>query len=244
MYVISLKSSDSRRRLIKQQFEKTNTAFRFFDAIDGRESFPELASDYDMVRRLWLTSGKKPMPGEVGCYASHYSLWLKCVSEQRPLIVCEDDIHLHKDANEIIKKALNNVDRYGFLRLESIEPGGSSLVVHRENEFSFRLMHDNYGGLRAYAISPKAASQLIKHRWYFPVDCFVGANYIHNVDSFQMAPTLVVHHGDEITTIQEKKLQKTAWYRAPSREAYTIYKKIRLYLRYKYNCRKVIANQT
>ncbi|RXJ72981.1 glycosyltransferase [Veronia nyctiphanis] len=239
VFVISLMCSESRRQHVSNEFTKAGVSFEFFDAIDGRTSMPLLGVDYDNPKRLWLTSGKPPLPGECGCYASHYNLWLKCVYENRPIIICEDDIYLNERAEQVIANALDSVRTYGFLRLEAIEPGGRSFCVEEKGDFTYRLMEDNYGGLRAYAISPEAASRLIKHRWCFPVDCFVGANYIHGVDSFQMSPTLVVHHGDEETTFQNNTRQKTVWYRAPSRELYSLYKKVRLFLRYKRNSKAI-----
>ncbi|CCF80089.1 putative lipopolysaccharide biosynthesis protein [Helicobacter bizzozeronii CCUG 35545] len=32
--------------------------------------------------------------GELGCYASHYSLWQKCIQLHEPIAILEDDVHL------------------------------------------------------------------------------------------------------------------------------------------------------
>ncbi|HDZ9284767.1 TPA: glycosyltransferase family 25 protein, partial [Vibrio cholerae] len=91
IYVISLKNSLDRRASIEQQMTSHGLKFEFFDAIDGRIDPPHpLFANYDYTKRLWLTSGKMPMRGELGCYASHYLLWQKCVELNAPIVVLED----------------------------------------------------------------------------------------------------------------------------------------------------------
>lgn len=236
IFVINLKKSTDRREKIKEEFRTKGIDFTFFDAIDGRESPHFIYDDYDLKKRLWLTSGKYPLLGELGCYASHYLLWLKCIELNHPIIICEDDIELNENANEIIKTAFKQVKEYGFLRLESLmnESENESYLVSTKDGYSIRLIKNNSDGFRSYAINPQAAAKLIKHRWCLPVDCFVGANYLHGQFSYQLSPTLVIEHGKYESTIQiEDDKNKTPLYRKPSRELYTLYKKIRLYLNYK-----------
>ncbi|MBV7298646.1 glycosyltransferase family 25 protein [Enterovibrio paralichthyis] len=225
IHVISLKRSRERRELVARQMETKKLDFAFFDAVDGHQGTPTLAQDYDYAKRLWFTSGKMPSLGEVGCYASHYYLWLKCIELGHSIIVCEDDIELNENAAEIVPLALEQADTYGFIRLEAIEPNGKYKQVNQIGDYTISLMEDNYGGLRAYAISPSAAMRLIKHRWCLPVDCFVGANYIHGQYSYQLSPCLVVDHGHHVSTIQNADNNKTAIHRKPTRELYSLYKK-------------------
>ncbi|STO56893.1 Lipooligosaccharide biosynthesis protein lex-1 [Grimontia hollisae] len=237
VYVISLKRSVERREKIAKEMAEKNIAFTFFDAVDGHLGEPELAADYDYRKRLWLTSGKMPNKGELGCYASHYALWLKCIELGEPIIICEDDIELHENAKSIVEYALMAANEYGFIRMQSVCKGSATTEVIKDGEFSLHLMRDNYGGLCAYAISPKAASRLIKHRWCFPVDCFVGANYIHGQYSYQLEPCFMADHIGNESTIQFEKMEKPPFYRKLSRELYTLYKKIMLSIMYWKKCR-------
>ncbi|MEI8608452.1 glycosyltransferase family 25 protein [Enterovibrio sp. Hal110] len=226
VYVISLKGSIERRDKVAKEMAEKKIVFTFFDAVDGRVSVPELAIDYDYRKRLWLTSGYMPSKGELGCYASHYSLWIKCLELGEPIIVCEDDITLSDDAASILALANEKVQGYGFIRLESIEPNGEYIPVEHLESGTINLMKDNYGGTRAYAISPKAALRFVKHRWCYPVDCFIGANFIHGQYSYQMEPHFVKTHGEDCSTVQDAKRNRTPIYRKLSRELYTLYKKI------------------
>ncbi|MGF1765978.1 glycosyltransferase family 25 protein [Enterovibrio makurazakiensis] len=233
VYVISLPRCTDRREKVAKEMADKQIEFSFFDAVDGHQNTPMLAEDYNYRKRLWLTSGKMPSKGELGCYASHYQLWLKCIERNRPIVVCEDDIELHQNAAEILDVALKEVKRFGFIRLEDIEAGGEFTEVERRGQYQLNLMKDNYGGLRAYAISPEVASKLIKHRWCLPVDCFVGANYIHGQYSYQLTPCFVEKHGFYKSTIQANDGFKTPIYRKLSRELYTAYKKLMLVKMYR-----------
>lgn len=214
------------------EMARKNIAFTFFDAVDGYQGTPMLAEDYNYRKRLWLTSGKAPSRGEVGCYASHYALWLKCIELGEPIIICEDDIELHDNANSIADYALEAAKEYGFVRLQAPCDGGELIKVAQEGDFTMSLMKDNFGGLCAYAMSPQAAARLVKHRWCLPVDCFVGANYLHGQYSYQLEPCFMATHVGEQSTIQHEATKKTPLHRKPTRELYTLYKKCMLSLMY------------
>ena len=232
VYVISLLRCENRRNFVAEQMKNKDIKFNFFDAVDGREKIDQFTQDYDYTKRLWLTSGKMPLLTEIACYASHYSLWLKCINENKPIVIIEDDVLLADNANAIINIALEKAEKYGFVRLEDGFDKENEKEIENADGIKINLMRNNALGARAYAISPNAALRLIKHRWCFPVDCYMGANYIHGQFSYVLYPSLALNH-DELfdTTIHEKAL-KTACYRKPSRELYTLYKKIMLSIMY------------
>ncbi|ENM3991490.1 glycosyltransferase family 25 protein, partial [Vibrio cholerae] len=127
IYVISLKNSLDRRASIEQQMTSHGLKFEFFDAIDGRIDPPHpLFANYDYTKRLWLTSGKMPMRGELGCYASHYLLWQKCVELNAPIVVLEDDVIINENFPQYLSIMKDKTNEYGFLRLEP-EVGKCSL---------------------------------------------------------------------------------------------------------------------
>lgn len=245
VFVINLKKSTTRREEIQEEFHSKGVNFTFFDAIDGRETNHFIYDDYNYPKRLWLTSGKPPSPGELGCYASHYLLWLKCIELNQPIIVCEDDIQLNDNAESIIQTTFERIHEFGFLRLEPLVDfrPSESHVIEANIDCQIRLMKNNFGGARSYAISPAAASKLIKHAWCFPVDCFIGAHYLHHQFSYQLSPTLITEElGIHETTIQnnaEPELNRTPIYRKITREIYTLYKKIRLNMRYQNELKKM-----
>ena len=229
IYVISLKRSPARRQRVIEQMASHGVDFEFFDAVDGQFEHP-LFADYNYKKCLWLTSGKMPTRGEMGCYASHYLLWMHSVAINQSIVVLEDDAILLPSFKKTINMIADDVNKLGFIRLEPVIRGKTQLVSVREN-YKILMMEDNFGGMRGYAISPKSAAKLIKHRWSLPVDCFVGLAYLHNMTSYAIEPSIVAHDEVVPTTVQ-LGFSKTAWYRKPSRELYTLYKKIMIKLAY------------
>lgn len=234
VFVISLKRSQERRDYISAQLQAQNIDFNFFDAIDGGDKSNPLLKRYNYAKRLWLSSGKMPTNGEIGCYASHYSLWQKCVDMGQPLVVVEDDAKICPNAAKTQMIAAEKIQQYGFLRLESVIRGETILMEQGEH---YRISHmsDNFGGLRAYAIAPWAAQKLLNgsKSWSLPVDNYIGAPYFHGMESYHLHPEFAEDTRPFETTIQFYEKIKTPFYRKPSRELYTAYRQLRHYFHYK-----------
>lgn len=224
VFVISLKRSQDRRDHIAAQLQAQNIDFTFFDAIDGGDTSSPLLKRYNYPKRLWLTSGKMPTNGEIGCYASHYSLWQKCVDMGQPLVVIEDDAKICPNAIQNLATVADKIQKYGFLRLESVIRGETILMEHDEH-FRINHMSDNFGGTRAYAVAPWAAQKLLdgSKDWSLPVDNYIGASYFHNMESYHLSPNFAEVTDTFDSTIQFYDDVKTPLYRKPSRELYTAY---------------------
>lgn len=228
VFVISLKRSQERRDSIAAQLAAEDISFSFFDAIDGDDASNPLFKKYDYKKRLWLTSGKMPSKGELGCYASHYSLWQKCVELNQPILVIEDDATICPNAGHIFTLIQQKIAEYGFLRLEDV---GRSTTQKIEKTEKYTISHisDNFWGTRAYAIAPWAAKKLLagSERWCIPVDNYIGANFMHGMESYHLAPDFAEDTNQFGTTIQMADGNKTPLYRKPSRELYSAYCKLK-----------------
>lgn len=90
IHVISLASSE-RRASIARALDERGVAFRFEDAYDARSLSD---AEVDMVsdqRAAQLRYGRALTRGELGCFASHRSVWRKIVVSGRSAVVLEDD---------------------------------------------------------------------------------------------------------------------------------------------------------
>jgi glycosyl transferase family 25 len=205
--------------------------FEFFDAVDGRAEPPHpLFDNYDYAKRLWLTSGRMPSKGELGCYASHYLLWKSCVELDEPFVILEDDVEVSprfKDMRHLIEK---KVVEYGFLRLQDKSEKGVLIEKESGHDYSISFMTNNFGGLIGYAIAPNSARKLLSKSksWCMPVDNYVGSLYLHNMPSYVFYPSIVAHPYVHDTTIQLGEEKKAKWHRKLSRELYSLYRKIKM----------------
>ena len=117
-YIISLKDSTERRRKSAAKLSQLGLHFEFLDAVDGRKGEHPLLGRFNKEKFL-LRHGRPSVPGEAGCYASHYLLWQKCVELDRPIVILEDDFELAENAGEAFDVAASLADLYGYIRLES-----------------------------------------------------------------------------------------------------------------------------
>lgn len=101
IFVISLKSS-KRRDFVKDQFEKLNLSFEFFDAIYGKEltdnEIDKLCSKEALKKSpQWLNKSA------IGCALSHYYIYKKICDENiERCLIMEDDMILNNDFLKIL----------------------------------------------------------------------------------------------------------------------------------------------
>ena len=93
--IINLPSDDARWVDVRRQFHRAGLRPAFHEAVDGRELSER------QLRRLYSPelnrrSYHRPLTaGEIGCYASHLSVWEQFLgSAQRHVAVFEDDIEI------------------------------------------------------------------------------------------------------------------------------------------------------
>ncbi|RTZ14646.1 glycosyltransferase family 25 protein [Vibrio aquaticus] len=231
VFVISLKRSPERREYIKKQLDDLGVEFEFFDAVDGRAEPPHpLFENYHYKKRLWLTSGRMPSKGELGCYGSHYLLWQRCVELDEPILIIEDDSEVQPRFKDLLPLISEKVLEYGFLRLEPETHKCTLYEKEKAENYSISFMSNNFGGTRSYAIEPMAAKKLLvqSERWCMPVDNYIGSIYLHDMPSYILSPFIVENPEEFGTTIQLGEESKAEWYRKPLRELYSIYRKVKM----------------
>lgn len=197
VYIVSLASDKARRHQIEQKMQEWGLSFEFFDAAEGRARLDELGlrvdDEYVNKRR-----GYPLTDGEVGCYLSHFSLWLRCVERNSSIIVLEDDALVLDGFSDIYQK----LDEYGFdyIKLEKRSTGNPI------NE-DLMLLDSNKSGTVGYFIRPKAAKKLIQAAQpiRLPVDNFIGAIWWHGVWPVGVRKAVVGHSENWDSNIQNKR---------------------------------------
>mgnify|MGYP000326477169 FL=1 len=189
--MISLPESLERRNSVSEQFSKLDIEFKFFDAVDGRIDSPELINIEPF--KFLLRNNRYPVPGEVGCYTSHWMLWRRCYECGQPILIMEDDFEFSAEA----QKVLSNIDRlsqdFPILKLEktienkvvkSVEFCGGIKVLHYKRAPNV---------LMAYLVTPAAAEKLLqgRERFYYPVDVYMRNSWLHGVPVRGVDPPLV-----------------------------------------------------
>jgi len=168
IYVVSLTSAVARRARAARQLHGLGFDFEFFDTVDGSNGAQRHFDAVD-ASSFRLNARRDLLPGEIGCYASHRSLWKICVRLNEPIVVLEDDFELLLIFAEAFSELESLAKYHDFLRLEPISRRRAPLkkfltpayeVLSREN-VRVLYLSDVPTCLTAYAINPRGAKRLL-----------------------------------------------------------------------------------
>lgn len=182
IYVINLDKSVERKNFIIQQFENNqfqqNVHYQFFTAINGKEN-PDfyLFKKYNEQKRFHR-KGNSMTLSQLGCFASHYLLWEKCLELNKPLMILEDDAIIQPNFSDVYQFCLSEKNSYEFIWLSP--PAFQTVSESKNNGFQMGLdnstsiirfwgKNDNATG---YYLTPSAARKLVAYcqEWIYEVD--------------------------------------------------------------------------
>ncbi|WP_413112715.1 glycosyltransferase family 25 protein [Thaumasiovibrio sp. DFM-14] len=185
-FVITLNASTERQKLIQERLSCLPKGFEFLIGVDARtEQHPLLERYRD--RQFQCNMGRPAAMGEIGCYASHFLAWQKCVELNEPVIIFEDDLNV--DAAVFLKSleiAKQNIAHCGYIRLENADNHDMFYQVRTVDEHRLVKYLKIPQCMTGYAISPETARAFIKHSLNFdyPVDVFLRNAWIHKQTIF------------------------------------------------------------
>lgn len=157
--------------------------------------------------------GKRMGFGELGCYASHYSLWQKCIELNEAICILEDDITLKEDFKEGLDFLEKHIQELGYIRLMHLLYDASvksEPLSHKNHEIQERVgiikAYSEGVGTQGYVITPKIAKVFLKcsRKWVVPVDTIMDATFIHGVKNLVLQP-FVIADDEQISTIARKE---------------------------------------
>jgi glycosyl transferase family 25 len=189
IFIVNLERSGDRREAMRAQLDPLGLDYEFFPAVDGKagEHFRFANYHEESCLRAW----KRPLTaGEVGCFASHYLLWQRCVERREPIIVMEDDVALTARFAEAVR-ILPSLARFGYVRLAATTPRGLR-VVPRALPADWQLVRYLVGpmGTQCYALFPHAAARFLAgaDKWTLPVDNYMDCFWQHGVPCIGLIP--------------------------------------------------------
>jgi glycosyl transferase family 25 len=195
--VINLEPSLDRRELMQHSLARLGIEFEFFRGVNASSGEHLAMSRYDEQASL-LDHGMPLTRGEIGCFASHYLLWQRCVTEQRPILIMEDDLIIHDGFLAAMRAAADLMSKLPMIRLglgydwPHFEPvrqlaDGLLLVRYAKNA--------GLAGTLCYALSPRGAAALVAHAavWSLPVDHYLNCYTMHGLESYSIRPLFISH---------------------------------------------------
>ncbi len=197
IFIISLKTAIARRAAVTEQLAGLGLSYQFFDAVTGQDALKHFRGIDPTLYRL--NTRREPMANEMGCYASHLSLWKLSVELNEPIVILEDDCRFYPNFPDAMRATTNLIDEFGFVRLQAHErprkkaTGPASYRILDVAGFSLSYVSDVPLCLVAYAISPAAAAKLVTASATLtaPVDKFMQRTWEHGAPVFVLAPPSV-----------------------------------------------------
>lgn len=200
---ISLAGSDRRARM-QEQLDATPLAWSFFDA--------HTSAPFDLPydpRRAVAQHGRKLTPGELGCFASHWTLWESLVRDDAHdvMLVLEDDLLLNPVFFDAMETVVESAIPYGYLRLYAKVPAGIRLEATFLDRHIARFSGRAYG-TQAYLITKDTA-----RRWrrsireiVRPIDDEMDRYWAHGIPARAVFPfpVMEIAYG---STIEAKRRQ-------------------------------------
>lgn len=193
--VINLARSKDRRELIEGNLARLGIAFDVFEGIDGCRGELAGISQYDEA--VALRDFKRPLAaGEIGCFASHYLLWQRCIEAREPLVIMEDDVLVDDGFDRALETVSDLISTFPLIRLGlSAEAAGTTQILSLPHGFELVSLAPGTYGTQCYILSDIAAKALVEHAtfWSMPVDIYFDRPEIHGIGSYGLSPYFVRH---------------------------------------------------
>ena len=208
-YIIHLPNNPISQKYTKQcveSCEKVGQPYELFEAFDGT-SGKDIKTPEQMKGESWLKALKVSdhhlSTGEVACFLSHVSLWMKCIQEDRPIVILEHDSIMVEPFLEFM--AYNNIVYLGSK--EQYMDGWPVLPIPMQASLNINYLF--IGRAHAYAIDPQIAKNMISRVFAEGIsnslDIWLRADTFGMVQLGFYAYDQVNEFGDKDTTILERK---------------------------------------
>ncbi len=134
--------------------------------------------------------GKSMSIGELGCYASHYALWRRCVALQEPICVLEDDVGLQSNFFENLDFLEKEISNLGYARLMCLNYAQWE-AVNMYPQIAEKVGLTWGEGTQGYVITPSVAHKFLSvsaGKWVMPIDWIMDNHYLHGVRNLVLNP--------------------------------------------------------
>ena len=200
VFIINLEKSIERKEFMIQQFEslEKKVNYQFFPAIYGKENPNHpLFTKYNRQKRI-ERKGNEMNLSQLGCFASHYLLWEKCVELNTGIIILEDDAIIHPNFTEAYNFISSPQNIFEFFWLSPPAPirrgqkGKTILNINNSNNVIAQF-YKGWGNATGYFISPHGAKKLLDYcqEWVYDADISMDRYWENKLQYLAFTPACV-----------------------------------------------------
>ena len=239
--VLTLPQSADRQARIGAALNNAGIDFEFFWGVDGRTDSDPVFELYDEPKRVRL-KGQPMSPGQLGCFASHYNIWRRCIKESVNYVVLEDDVVFDAPLlKQFLQDAPNFPKDLECLRLFENKTRNHK-VTNIGSAGRFDILRFTKGPMSTmgYYLTPAAAKKFLATSApiFLSVDIHMDRYWLNDVVCLGVSPAIVTHdYGFESVIGYESKVAKRRLHVRLIRELFTLTERMR---RFYYN-RRVTA---
>ena len=164
VWLINLDRDTDRRAAMERQLGALGLPYTRFAAINGKEQAETLARRADAAAYA-RNMGSPILPGKMGCYASHVTVWEAFIASDHPVaLILEDDVVFHDDFLSALDLALAHADTWDTLRFNCIR---AKLPVRqaRLGRYDLNAYLGPFTGNAAYLIHRDVARRILPNLW-------------------------------------------------------------------------------
>lgn len=217
IWLINLPRDTARRQAMESQLSGMGLTWTLFPAIDGRASEAELLRNAD-PQAYARNMGSPLLPGKLGVYASHTSVWRAFLdSPHKAALIFEDDVVFHDDFLTALDTALAHADAWDLVRFNCIR---AKLPVTQAQLGAYRLNAyiGPFTGNAAYLIHRDVAARLLPGLWpqTRALDHELNRFFRHDYRQLGLEPWSSHPDDGGVSTITGKgfaAVKKFKWYR-------------------------------
>ncbi|MBW0148529.1 glycosyltransferase family 25 protein [Marinobacter arenosus] len=194
--MINIDDAKDRWEHISRQLSEMGLVAERFAAINGRKQNHPLFERYD-DRLRQKRKGDSLSLGQLGCFASHFLVWKRCLELGEPVIVLEDDVTVVGERfGEFLDVAGKLDDRIECVRLFKNKTKHHKVFPYASYG-NLAIVKYTKGPMSAmgYYLTPKGAHKLIANadEWYLAVDMYMDRFWVNNVECFGTVPECIKH---------------------------------------------------
>lgn len=202
LYVISLPGAAERRERAATQLADAGLQFEFFDGMRGEQAMAQDRFERCDDDEWLLNTGRMVTPAEIGCFASHRSMWQKCVELDEPIMIMEDDFKLLPGFAGAVAQVAEIIERYGFIRFQDETRARRRRMAVFGRYTLWRYTKAPHSAM-CNAITPQVARRFVAMTRVAcePVDVFIKKFWEHGQPIYGLTPY----------TVTESRLSRTTF---------------------------------
>lgn len=189
--VISLETSQDRRRLVTENLRDLKLPWKFFKALRGDDPCAYSADEKNQIVRF----GRNLTKSEIGCFKSHVSVLseFETYPDLKWLLVIEDDVWV--DTLFDFSATVEWLESQGinYLRLYARRWKSADVIAHWNERQFIRFKTDPYGA-QAYLIN-RIGAQAFRASFKsidMPIDDELGRFWRHGLEIYALFPFPVI----------------------------------------------------